>query len=125
MANAEKLFDRLRAIADRPLKADFDVDEILSIEFATDDGEVRDSARRKIEIAFGGIVACAQAAWGRPRFRLVSDGYDMPSWTELLPTGFDLLVGWKRGRGKIAFVLYQQEDRELPIILLVGAVRGK
>jgi uncharacterized protein (TIGR02996 family) len=127
MQQAGALFERLRSLAERPLKAQYDLDEIESIEFPTDQEAHNDAlqaaARRALEGMLEMIIARARDFWGEPSYRFTYEDEELPAWASAIPIGFDVLVGWKRPR-KVAFALIFHEDREIPIMLLVGVVRA-
>jgi uncharacterized protein (TIGR02996 family) len=128
MQPAGALFERIRSLAERPLKEKFDLDEIESIEFPTDEEAHNDAlqaaARKTLEGMLEMIVAGARDVWGKPDYRLTEVDEELPPWVESIPLGFDVLVAWKRPR-KVAFALIWHEDREIPINLFVGVVRSR
>ncbi len=130
---AGSLFAGLRALADKklPKGANVDVSWDASIEFLTDEeahnDDLQDAARALADCLLDLVEAGARDDWGEPDFRLSHEDEEFPAWTEDLLTGagFDRLIGWRRGKTQVAFALREQEDREIPIMVLIGVVRWR
>src|SRR5204862_277750 len=88
--------------------------------------DMQGAARLLAEALLAVVEAQGRAVWGEPDYRVnVEDGEEVPAWVEDLPRYPVRLVGWRRGRGKVAFVYWEQEDRELPVAVDLGVVRWR
>lgn len=127
--HAGTLFEMLKA-ADRPFKKgqSLDMTIIATIDFPTDEeahnnalqAAVRDFAESLLDLA----TAHAQLEWGEPDYRLTSEDAEVPAWVDDLERYPVSLVGWRRGK-KVAFVYWEQEDREIPVFVYLGVVRWR
>jgi hypothetical protein len=130
---AGALFHGLQELAQKPLPKGTKVELCWNgwIEFPTDEESHNDdlqaAARSLADALLGLVEAGARDTWGEPDYRLSLEDEEFPAWTEDLLTGpaFDRLVGWRRGRTKVAFALREQEDREIPINVSIGVVRWR
>ena len=130
---AGSLFSQLRELAEKPLPKGTKVDVCWHavIEFPTDEEAHNDdlqAAASSLADSFLALVkAGARALWGEPDYNLNCADEELPAWTEDLPNGpgFERLVGWRRGRTRVAFALREQQDREIPIFVFVGVVRWR
>jgi hypothetical protein len=101
------------------------------IEFPTDEEAHNDALQAAASSLADSALALVQAGardlWGEPDYRLGCDDKELPAWVEDLPTGpcFDRLIGWRRGRTLVAFTLREQQDREIPIFVVIGVVRWR
>ena len=130
---AGSLFNQLRELAEKRLPKGTKVDVCwhASIEFPTDEEAHNDAlqaaARSLADSVLALVKAGARDLWGEPDYSLSSEDEELPAWAEDLPNGpgFDRLVGWRRGRTLVAFALREQQDREIPIFVLIGVVRWR
>lgn len=130
---AGSLFHQLRELAEKPLPKGSRVDVCwhAGIEFPTDEEAHNDDLQAAASSLADSILAMVKAGardrWGEPDYNLNCDNEDLPAWTEDLPNGpsFERLVGWRRGRTRVAFALREHEDREVPIFVFVGVVRWR
>lgn len=130
---ARSLFDQLRELAEKPLPKATKVDVCwhACIEFPTDEeahnDDLQAAARSLADSVLALVKAGARDLWGETEYHLSREDEELPAWTEDLPNGpgFDRLVGWRRGRTLVAFALWEQEDREIPIFVFIGVVRWR
>jgi hypothetical protein len=129
---AGELFQCLQELAAKPLPkgSKFELCWNAFVEFPTDEEAHNDdlqAAARSLADAFLALVeAGAPDAWGKPDYRLSWEDEEWPAWTQdLLTAGFDRLIGWRRGRTLVAYALREQEDREIPINVMLGVVRWR
>jgi len=127
---AAELFDGLRNLSAKPLgkKATMDLSWFGSISFPTDEEAHNDDLQAAAGSLADALLALVEAAgrkaWGKPDYQLTCEDEESPAWTEDLLTGagFIKLVGWRRNRTKVAFACYEQEDREIPMNIMIGVV---
>ena len=127
------LFSELRKLAERPLPKGTKVDVCwhAGIEFPTDEeahnNDLQTAASSLADSLLALVKAGARDPWGEPDFNLNCADEAQPAWTEDLPNGpsFDRLIGWRRGRTRVAFALREHQDREVPIFVFVGVVRWR
>lgn len=98
--------------------------DLIDIREFKGDIEAHDSTLQKryldeMSANFNAAVAQASALWGKPVVR-IRRGDDAKLWVNRLHIGFIEMAAWPREDGKLVFVLYDHEDRELPIVLLAG-----
>jgi hypothetical protein len=130
---AGSLFSQLRQMAEKPLPkgTQMDVSWHAMIEFPTDEEAHNDDLQAAASSLADSLLALVKAGardlWGEPDYRLSLEDEELPAWTEDLPTGpgFERLLGWRRGRTLVAFVLREQQDREIPIFVYIGVVRWR
>jgi hypothetical protein len=129
---AGALFDSLQKLAKKPLPKGTNVDLCWHavIEFPTDEeahnNDLRAAARSLADSFLALVEAGARDTWGEPDYRLSFEDEEFPAWTQdLLTAGFDHLIGWRRGRTMVAYALREQEDREIPINVIIGVVRWR
>lgn len=130
---AGSLFSQLRELAEKPLRKGTKVDVCWHavIEFPTDEEAHNDDLQAAASSLAESILALVKAGardfWGEPDYSLSCEDEVLPAWAEDLPNGpgFERLVGWRRGRTRVAFALREQQDRELPILVFVGVVRWR
>jgi hypothetical protein len=129
---AGALFDGLKELAAKPLAKGDKVDLCWNafIEFPSDEeahnDDLQAAARSLADSLLQLVEAGARPVWGEPDYRLGFEDQEFPAWTQdLLTAGFDHLIGWKRGRTLVAFALRDQEDREIPINVMIGVVRWR
>jgi hypothetical protein len=130
---AGSLFQQLQELAEKPLPKGTKVDVCwyASIEFPTDEEAHNDDLQAAALSLADSILALVKAGardlWGQPDYSLGCEDEKLPAWTGDLPTGpsFDRLIGWRRGRTLVAFALREQQDREIPISVLIGVVRWR
>jgi hypothetical protein len=126
------LFQLLEELAAKPLPKGSKAEVCWYgwIDFPTDEEAHNDDLQRAstaLADCFLALVeAGARPTWGEPDFRLSHEDEEFPAWTEdLLLPSFGRLVGWRRGRTMVAYALREQEDREIPINILLGVVRWR
>jgi hypothetical protein len=64
---------------------------------------------------------------GEPDYDFRGEDDELPAWAEDLPNGpgVERLVGWRRGRTRVAFALQEHQDRETPVFVFIGVVRWR
>jgi hypothetical protein len=135
--DAGSLFERLRELAEKPLPKDVSRDPIVhspgfflaTIEFLSDE-DAHNDALQAAARAFAGcmidlVEAKATPTWGKPDYRLTFEDELFPAWAEYLTQFPDYVIGWRRGRTKVAYVFRAQEDREIPVEVVAGVVPWK
>ena len=65
---------------------------------------------------YGNLVEQVAQAWGRPDFQGDGEAEGFPDWYDALE-----LACWRRGE-HIAYVAFQHSDKELPMIVVLGAI---
>jgi hypothetical protein len=131
------LFDRLRELSEKPLPKDVRRDPLrhphclflANIEFRSDE-DAHNNALQAAAAAFATsiidlIEAKAKPTWGKPDYCLTSQDELFPAWVDDLIQFPHYVIGWRRGRAKVAYVFRAQEDREIPIMVVAGVVPWK
>src|SRR5581483_5209353 len=83
------------------------------------------AARQFAEALIELVEARGRAVWGAPDYHFtVGEVEEVPAWIEDLPRCPDRLVGWRRGRGKVAVAYWEHEGRiiRVNVYLAVGAL---
>jgi hypothetical protein len=135
--DAASLFERLRELSEKPLPKDVSRDPLMhspglflaNIEFRSDE-DAHNNALQAAARAFATCIidlieAKATRTWGKPDYRLTFEDELFPAWADQLIQFPDYVIGWRRGRTKVAYVFRAQEDREIPIMVVAGVVPWK
>jgi hypothetical protein len=126
---AGSFFDSLRWVVDRPLRTGSDLNFVFlcTIEFPTDEEAHNDDLQKAVyafaDAVLDMIVARGVGVWGKPDFTFMWQDDPVPAWVQQIGLPYGRLVGWKRGRHKVAFALWEKEDREIPTNVCGGVVR--
>jgi hypothetical protein len=135
--DAGSLFEQLRELADKPLPKDVSQDPLMNspalflalIEFRSDEDAHNDAlqaaARDFAKCVIDLVEAKAMPAWGKPDYRLTFEDELFPAWADYLTQFPNYVIGWRRGRTKVAYVFTTQEDREIPVEVVAGVVPWK
>ncbi len=135
--DAGSLFERLRELSEKPIPKGGRQDPLChpqclllaTIEFRSDEDAHNDAlqaaARAFATDLIDLIEAKAKRTWGDPDYRLTFEDELFPAWANDLMDFPDYLIGWRRGRAKVAYVYRAQEDREIPIMVVAGVVPWK
>jgi hypothetical protein len=126
-------FRLLREMADRPLPkgVPFDLHGLAVIDLPPPDVEPRNKALEEAARGFADALlelleARGRPVWGEPNYRLTAEeGVEMPAWVEELPCYPDRLVGWRRGKGKVAAAFWEHEGRIVPVFVHLAVVRWR
>lgn len=135
--DAGSLFERLRELSEKPLpkaasRATLQHAPWLilaNIEFLSDEDAHNDAlqaAARDLATSIMDLIeAKAKRAWGKPDYRVTWQDELFPAWADGLLEFPDYVIGWRRGRTKVAYVFRAQEDHEIPIMVVAGVVPWK
>jgi hypothetical protein len=126
---AGELFERLREMAEKrlPKGAGMEIDLVAEVSFPTDEeahnNDLQAAARLFADALVQMVEAQGRAVWGEPEYRLtLEEGCEVPAWVEDMWQYPTRLVGWRRGRTKVAFAYWEQEDREIPVNVAIGVI---
>jgi hypothetical protein len=135
--DAGSLFERLRELSEKPFAKGIRREPLFqspgfylaNIEFLSDE-DAHNNALQAAARAFAThiidlIEAKATRTWGKPDYRLTFEDELFPAWADQLIQFPDYVIGWRRGRTKVAYVFRAQEDREIPIMVVAGVVPWK
>lgn len=130
--NAGMLFDMLHMMAEKPLPKGTacELQGVASIAFPTDEEASNRDLQEAAWFFADSLLDLAEArgrvVWGEPLYRLTAaEGEEMPAWIEDLPRYPNRLVGWRRGKTRVAFICWEQESKITPVNVDLGVVHWR